>query len=87
MTPMALAITSQNRLCHAAPATACGSVRGSANSLGLLRLMDSSIVHFKEPVATLSQTSIVRGHHQSDAFSGYEIEQEIEDGGAGAFIE
>ena len=86
MTPMALAITSQIRLCHAAPATACGAAAGSANSLGLLGLMDSSIVHFKKTIATFGQASIMRGHYESDTFSGYEIEQEIEDGGSGAFV-
>jgi hypothetical protein len=49
--------------------------------------MNSSIVHFKKPVATVGQASIVRGHYQGDSFGSNEIEQKIEDGGAGGFIE
>ena len=78
-TPMALATTSQSRLCHAAPATACASGRGETLGSGECWLMDSPIVHLQEAVAAPGEAAIVRSHHQGDALGGDKVEQHIED--------
>ncbi|MDE3163641.1 MAG: hypothetical protein KGL64_10320, partial [Acidobacteriota bacterium] len=49
--------------------------------------MDRSIVHFQQAIAARSQCEIVRRHQQGYAFGGGQIEQQIEDSGAGLFIQ
>jgi hypothetical protein len=39
-----------------------------------LRLVDPPIPHFYKAVAAFRESSIVRGHHQRDAFRNREIE-------------
>ena len=85
-TPTAFAITSQNRLCQAALATAAIPAR-RIDFIERKRFMDLSIVHLHKAVAALGKTAIVRGHQQGDALGGHKIKQEIEDHAAGCFIE
>ncbi len=62
-------------------------LEGMAAALERLRLMDPPIAHLHEPVASLREGAVVRGHHECDAFFRDDVEEEVKDDGAGLFVE
>jgi hypothetical protein len=49
--------------------------------------MDPPVVHFNDTIAAAGEGAVVRGHDEGDAFGGDDFEEEIEDDGAGLFVE
>ena len=49
--------------------------------------MNPPVVHLQQAVAARGQTAIMRGHHQSHALGGDNLQQQIEDRAARLFIE
>src|SRR5579863_5681924 len=74
---MVFATTSHMRLCHAALATTRGASCSAKRSLGGYRFMNSSIMHFQNMVASLSEFAVMRGHHQGYPVCGYKIKQKL----------
>src|SRR5450755_1697615 len=77
--PMALAMTSHNKPCHAAPTTTRCAWPVVADSwlLGsrILLFVDLAIPHFQQAIAALRESPIMRGHQQSHSLRRHHLKQ------------